>query len=139
MALFGKNEVVEVNPIDKEIEGIHLRKNTITNDLNNDIKNLEADINVLFLNAGQQSFEALESGAEANLKEIWDKVKEHKASIVKIEEKIKEMSDKYEEEITLLRKASMAGASTTGPNCPKCFSPVESDDMFCENCGEKLK
>lgn len=149
MALFDKVFGDEKeNKLKQEIKGLELRKESIFAAINGEIATLENQKRELFLTAGTRLYDAWVAKKEdsVNLEEYWNKVQELEKQVTEQEVKRREMGDRYNEEIQMLKDSLAAmKAATTAPTvadvlkCPKCNGVVKQTDAFCQNCGNKLQ
>ena len=150
MALFnkllGKDDREE--KLKQEIKSLELRKESILASINGEIANLQAEQRNILLEAGKYGFESWDKDKkEVSLVSFFEKVKEIDGKIEAQETKKKEMTDRYDEEIKLIANNLNSGSVSAGTpavtggsaSCPNCGAGIASDDVFCQNCGTKLK
>lgn len=152
--MFGVDE--KESKLKQEIKSLELRKESVFTAIGNEITRLENEKTTLLFEAGKFAYETWKEDADAEcaLTTYWEKIVELEAQIAEQEAKKTEMGNRYDEEITLIKNTLtvnnqttekrtpsivMPGAVTGGAKCPKCNSAVAVDDMFCQNCGNKLK
>lgn len=151
MALFnkllGRDEREE--KLKQEIKSLELRKESILASINGEIANLQAEQRNILLEAGKYGFESWDKDKkEVSLVSFFEKVQELDGKIEAQETKKKEMTERYDEEIKLIANnlnfgsmnvGTPAVASGSSASCPNCGAGIASDDVFCQNCGTKLK
>lgn len=100
----------------------------------------------MFLDAGKYAYETWHKDkTQADLTSYWIQVKELEDKIAVQEEKKKEMTDRYDEEISLIASNLSAAGSNSSEGiqgtafCPNCGASVAKGDIFCQGCGAKLQ
>ncbi len=149
MALFdkllGKDETEE--KLKQEIKSLELRKESVLASINKEIGNRQAEQNTLFLEAGKYAYDIWSKDeVQADLTDYWDKVQELADQIKEQEAKKKEMTERYEEEISLIAGNLHTGMHAAAPaaapgsaSCPNCGAAIADGDVFCQSCGTKLQ
>jgi len=152
--MFGVDE--KETKLKQEIKSLELRKESVFTAIGNEITRLENEKVSLLLEAGTMAYEAWKKDENTNydFKEYWEKIVELEAQVVEQEAKKTEMGNRYDEEITLIKNTLGMSATTEnktvasvvktsvnvgGARCPKCNGVVSAEDLFCQNCGNKLK
>ena len=139
--------------IQKEIEGMEFKKQTLINSVGGEIKAAELQIKQLFQQIGALMYES-HTGTptdEGTLTGFYTQITQLKTLIVEKEAKINDISARYDDEIGMLRASIgtmavpvTASTDTTplttgGAFCEQCggaYTPGE--DLFCPGCGSKL-
>lgn len=136
------------NKLKQEIKGLEIRKESAFMAINNEIQGLENQKRELLLTAGTRMYDAWveKKEDEVNTEEYWNKVQELEKQVVEQETKRREMGDRYNEEIKLLKDTleAMKNANANPAvadvlKCPKCNGVVNKGDLFCQSCGNKLQ
>ena len=152
--MFGVDE--KESKLKQEIKSLELRKESVFTAIGNEIARLENEKVSLLLEAGKMAYEAWkkDENTKYDFKEYCEKIVELEAQVVEQEAKKTEMGNRYDEEITLIKNTIGMNATTEnktlqnvvkpgvkvgGMKCPKCNGAVSAEDLFCQNCGNKLK
>ena len=133
----------------QEIKSLELRKESVLASINNEIIKLQSEQKSIFLDAGKYAYETwCESKTPADLTTYWNQVQELADKIAVQEAKMKEMTERYDEEIRLIASnlngaansgASVSPADVTSATCPNCGMVISDEDIFCQGCGTKLQ
>lgn len=142
--ILGKDEKEE--NLKKEIRSLEVRKESVLSAINGEVTTLQAEQRALFLDAGKYAYETWHKDkTQADLTSYWIQVKELEDKIAVQEEKKKEMTDRYDEEISLIASNLSAAGSNSSEGtqgtafCPNCGASVAKGDIFCQGCGAKLQ
>jgi hypothetical protein len=124
----------------QEIKSLELRKESVFSAIDGEIARLQRERSNVLLGAGTAAYNAwCRDEAQVDLSEYWGKIQELEQMVAVQEAKKAEMGNKYDEEIKLIN--TNLGISNIAPamRCPKCGAGIKENDLFCQNCGEKLK
>ena len=145
--LLGKDEREE--NLKKEIKSLEFRKESVLASINSEIKQLKSEQKTIFLEAGTYAYEIwCENKTQTDLTTYWNQVQELDGKIAAQKAKMKEMTDRYDEEIQLIASSSnmtvnsgapVVSADPDAPTCPNCGASIAEDDIFCQGCGTKLQ
>lgn len=145
--VFGRDEREE--KLKQEIRSLELRKESVFQTINNEIARLQREQSNILFEAGKNAFEVWNKDkTQANLEAYWAKMLELDKQITEQEKKKTEMGNRYDEEISLISSnfnATQTTSFTAAPvssgagKCPSCGAAISNDDVFCQNCGAKLK
>jgi len=162
--LMGRNDPAK--KLQKEIENTMFRKQSIISPLQNEIAAARRKIDQVKFQIGDQVYAAQVAGLDvfAGLKEYFEEINLQNNFIAEREAKIKEFSDRYDEELAMLRSSlSMAfpprpgllppqpipavvptpiapaapAASGLCTGCGGAYNP--GIDIFCTNCGQRTE
>lgn len=157
MALFKKP--TEADKVSKEIEATLFRKNSMVSVIQNEKNSLENSKLQVFKDLGEYVYEQhLKGDTTLDFNQYFNEVERLSGEIAQKAEKELEISARYDEEVNILNsKLNMLGVATQNatpnmqnamPNmqnaevlgkiCTSCQKPVAADDMFCQECGNKL-
>jgi len=150
---------IDAAKIKKDIADLKDKKETLLFSLENDIKAIEATIDGLYDQVGRDAYAIFKDGKDS-MAELGghfanvDKCKDDQAAKRK---KMDEVSERYDDEITMFEKlipaepepvapvavpmgAVPAGAAPAGGSgfCSSCGKPSTGNDKFCMGCGTKL-
>ncbi len=142
MAFFDK--VLGVDDREKklkqEINSLELRKESVFSAIDGEISRLNRERSNILLAAGTAAYETwCKDSTSADLTDFWGKIQELDKAIVAQETKKTEMGTKYDEEIRLINSNLGISNTVSGLHCPKCNIAISDHDLFCQNCGAKLK
>lgn len=145
--ILGKDEREE--NLKKEIKSLEFRKESVLASIHGEIKQLKSEQKSIFLDAGKYAYETwCENKTSADLTTYWNQVQELDGKIAVQEAKMKEMTERYDEEIRLIASnlnravnsgASVSPADVTSATCPNCGMVISDEDIFCQGCGTKLQ
>lgn len=142
--VLGKDETER--KLEKEIRSLELRKESVFSAINTEIARLQRERTNVLLNAGIKAYEVFsQENKQADLTEFWNQIAELDKKVLEQENKRTEMGIKYDEEIRLInsslgtRGVNNAPDIGAGSQCPSCGIAINNSDMFCQNCGLKLK
>ena len=145
-----------INPdkIRADIFDLKNKKGTLVLSIQNDIKTIDNTVANEFRQIGEKAYEIYKSGENslAGLEEAFARIDKYKDDRIVKETKIKEISERYDEEITLLEKLVPAPAPAPAPTgyqyantgaaqafCMNCRAPyIPGVDGFCRTCGYRL-
>jgi hypothetical protein len=145
MLIFGKKAPNANAQIEREIAASEGKKQMLTTSVLNEVNSLYAKLTDRFAEIGSITYTSHMNGnfSIELLIDMFDEITELKKSIDEKEAKIKEISERYDEEINLMKNltanvtadvtANVAGSDTV---C-KCGTARKDDDLFCQKCGEK--
>jgi len=154
MAKFLGNLFEKDNPakkLQKEIEGMEFKKQSLVSAIESEVRTVKQKIDKELYQIGLNVYTRYLNGTYSadELKEHFNEIKTHTAVIAEKETKIKEFSNRYDEEISILRSnpafqnmqtktvhPPAAGAGVFCESCGKPYNPGE--DVFCIGCGQKL-
>lgn len=133
--------------IQKEINGVHIRKASVLSVIQNELDELERQKKEVFYNAGKKAYDDWNENREdmQELTGFWSQIQEIEDSMAEKQDKRIEMEERYNEEIALLQKGLEQGEivtqveNTDKSHCPFCGAEINSSDKFCEKCGKKLQ
>lgn len=151
-----------VKKLQKEIENTEFKKQSLIAPVQGEIQALKQKIDGALRQIGLTVYESHLNGEAVNeepLKAVYEQISEHKSALAEKEAKVKEFSNRYDEEINMLKAnlASMtapppAAPSPAGPAgapvpaggprafCTNCGVPyIQGEDLFCSGCGSKLE
>jgi hypothetical protein len=143
--LLGKDETEE--KLKQEIKSLEFRKESVLASINKEVANLKAEQNSVLFEAGKYAYCCRDKG-QTDLTAYWDKMQELEEKLAGQEAKKKEMTDRYDEEISLIASNLHTAAASSAPTpsaapgspcCPNCGAAIAPDDMFCQSCGTKLQ
>lgn len=124
----------------QEIKSLELRKESVFSAIDGEIARLQRERSNVLLNAGATAYETwCKDQTHADLSEFWTKVQDLEKLIAGQEAKKADMGSKYDEEIKLINSNLGISPTDSYMQCPKCGAAITEDDVFCQNCGEKLK
>jgi len=132
----------------KEIDSMHLRKQTLLASLGNDIAELEKQRDIVAVSVGYLMYNANkeEKGEPKDaLAPLYEEMKNIENEIDSKKTKMSDISARYDEEIDILLKSinlpSSAPATITPPKPPVTPTPAAPSAsaavLFCEECGAK--
>ncbi len=149
--LFDKDNPVK--KLQKEIESIEFKKQSLLQSLQNDINGANQKIDREFHSIGKAVYQGFINGEDTHdkLTGHYDEIASQKKFVDEKEAKIKEISTRYDEELSILR-SNITVASQSAPQdqtqsksesgnafCIKCGKPYTPGvDLFCKSCGQKL-
>ena len=142
--------------IKQELRSLEFRKESVFSTINAEIIRLQNEKQNILLEAGTLAYDVwCKDKTKADLTECWSKIQELEKAIAEQETKRIEMGNRYDEEIRLISSSlnvptgspvnvspaniNTANISVNANKCSKCGAPVSADDVFCQNCGNKLK
>lgn len=143
--ILGKDEREE--NLKKEVKSLEFRKQSVLASINGEIANLQSEQRALYLEAGEYAYNVwCKDKTQADLTSYWDQVQELADKIAVKEAKKKEMTERYDEEISLMSSNFAVAVNSAAPMvasgsnvCPNCGSAIADDDVFCQSCGTKLQ
>ena len=146
--------------LQKEIEGAEFKKQSLITPLQNDINGANNKVQRALNSIGELIYEKHLQNESVNYEQVkpelvehYNNISEQKVLIAEREAKIKEFSDRYDEEISILKAnlAAMTAAAAqpstpnaaanneSGEKCPQCGNAyTPNEDAFCTGCGAKL-
>ena len=145
-----------VSNIDAEIEDLNKKKALLLCSLKKDMDTLSERISIEYRKLGEKTFELYSEDVELPeiLKDILTEIIKYKNEVEAYTKKMSEISARYDDEISILRKlqpdktikapfvtpeSSFTPAHNTSAFCSNCGKPyVTSVDVFCIECGAKL-
>ena len=130
--------------INKEIADLEGKKATLVRAVMNEINDLNTDIVQLYAKFGKYVYDCHVSGKDITsekLTEGFGKVTQLKKFVSEREAKIKDITDKYDEELAMLRSLVVQPDAQPGSGtmfCAACGGPNMVGDSFCGKCGNKI-
>lgn len=148
--------------LNKEISDLEMKKQSLIRSIQNEADGLNTQISNKFWEIGSLMYEQHVSGSDSveSFTGKFDEITGLRNTINDKLAKIKEISDRYDEEITLLKNLNPAPAypqqpmqqpmqqqaaapaepiDPNAPRCKSCGTPFRLNvDAFCKNCGNKL-
>lgn len=146
MALFTKlfNKDEKAVQVQNEIKSLQIRKESVVSAIQTDIAKLQKEKENVLLQAGTKAYEDWMNHCSSmeGLEAFWKQIQDIETDKKEKEAKKAEMETKYDEEISLLQKdlnQNIPENTGSGMACPKCGAGIKEEDLFCEQCGAKLK
>ena len=145
-----KNSAVNADKIRKDIHDLKDKKQTLILSLQNDIDSINGNMKNEFCEIGEKAHGIYSSGDQSmtTLKAAFESIDQHLEDRNAKEKKIVEITERYDEEITLLEKLVPITDAAVAPDalssaekafCSSCgTSYTTGEDAFCSNCGGKL-
>jgi hypothetical protein len=127
--------------LQEEVRGMELKKQTLISSVQNEINAATQKMDAIFLEIGKESYSAHCNGTEFAPHNSFEAIKAQEQLIAEKQAKIKEISDRYDEELNMLRTHLSSAVPTSGgdTSCGGCGKPYNpSVDAFCMGCGKKL-
>lgn len=126
----------DAGKVKKDIADLRDKKQTLLLSLQKDIEIINGEMMAEFCRIGQKAYE-LKNADFAALAEDFAKIDRFLASMDAKDKKKTEISDRYDDEITILEK--LVPAQSASAFCMKCGKPYNAGtDSFCMSCGNKL-
>lgn len=143
--ILGKDDREE--KLKKEIKSLEFRKESVLASIHSEIKQLKSEQKMIFFDAGKYAYETwCNNETQADLTTYWNQVQGLDDKIAAQKAKMKEMADRYDEEIQLIASnLNMEGSnnapavSSDSASCPNCGMAIADGDIFCQGCGTKLQ
>lgn len=144
------DDTINKRRTDKVVSDLKNKKNMLQTAVNNEISYVKKQIADEYIVIGESSYKLFMEGnlSSDNLTVHFEKITGYFKEIEEKEAKIKEISVRYDEEISLLRQFTTVSAnismSSPHPNivdntCPNCKTSYNKGiDIFCTNCGNSL-
>lgn len=158
MAFFKKE--TEADKIMKEITNTQFKRDTILASIDNDKTKIVFAKNEKIMAIGQHVYDKIKKGeSDFDITSIMTDIANLDDEIAIIEDKMKNMAARYDEEIAMLQSshamyvqpvapvapapvapvAPIPVAPVAGKSfCEECGKPMEATDMFCGECGTKV-
>lgn len=146
---FKKTTVTTKDKVVTEIENIEFKKNSILSAITTAENEFERQKTNCFAQLGEYVYRChLDNKEDYELTEFFQTITDMEKILDDKKDKVRELSDRYEEEISLLSvnlnaiKAQedtiMIDAKIIGKFCNECGKSISSDDTYCQGCGKKL-
>lgn len=149
MALLKKFGKEKEGELEKELKSLNLRKAAVLSSIESEITKIQSEIDSIYLEAGKHVCNVwMEKGEKADIETYCEKVRELNQNVKEWEDKRTEMTKRFDEEIELINpnhsiKVSVNSIASDGKVvdnvCPGCGASITPDDMFCQECGTKLR
>ena len=133
-----RNADVNADKVRKDIFDLKDKKQTLILSIQNDIDGINDRMAKEFCLIGEKAYELFSGGTNsfADFKDDFASIDRHKADRAAKEKKIEEITERYDEEITLLEKLVPVVVKEF---CTNCGTPCKPGiDAFCMNCGAKI-
>lgn len=132
-----------------EIESIELKKFSILSAISTAENEFERQKTNCFAQLGEYVYRChLDNNDKYDLSEFFQTITDMEKMLDDKKEKVKELSERYDEEISLLSvnlnsiKAQedtiLIDAKVVSKFCNECGKAIATDDIFCQGCGKKL-
>lgn len=132
-----------------EIESIEFKKNSILSAITTAENEFERQKTNCFAQLGEYVYRChLDKNDKYDLSEFFQTITDMEKMLEDKKDKVKELSLRYDEEISLLsvnlsalksqQDTILIDAKVVSKFCNECGTAIATDDVFCQGCGKKL-